>query len=333
MNQTRYATTVGIFVAVGLGLIALLVLNFSQGLTLFNQTYKLHIIMPSTAGLKPAADVMMSGVPIGKVVGPDLVPGGRAVNITVTILSKYKIPKESVFKINALGFLGDQYVEVTPPAWSPTETNRPLGNLQDGNTVVGEAPFDMLEAVRSTADLLGQARKTIKDLDQAITNINRTVLSDETLESLSLSVSNFASVTKIAVKTVQGADDLVHSNTPAVTAMVTNLEAVSQKLNLMSDQLEQIISTNQNDVHEAIKNLRDTTGSFKQVAAGLQAGEGLAGGLLKDEAMKAEAASLISNANFLAAQFGAFGSNLNKDGIWHMLWKHKKNEGSAEPVH
>jgi phospholipid/cholesterol/gamma-HCH transport system substrate-binding protein len=333
MNQTRYAATVGIFVAVGLALTALLVLNFSQGLTLFNQTYKLHVIMPTTAGLKPAADVMMSGVPIGKVVSPELVPGGRAVNITVTILSKYKINKDAVFKIDSLGFLGDQYIEVTPALLPPGVTNSEAGILQNGDTVQGEAPFNMLAAVRSTADLLDQARKTIKDLDQAITNVNRTVLSDQTLASFSVAISNFASVTEIAIKTVQGADNLVTSNSMAVSAIVTNLEAVSQKFNAMADQVEQIITTNRGDVNEAVKNLRDTTASFKHLASGLEAGNGLAGSLLKDETMKAQAAALISNANAVAAEFSAFGSNLNQRGIWRMLWKPKNAERSAEPAH
>ena len=40
----------------------------------------------------------------------------------------------------------------------------------------------MQEAVRSISGLVDQARKTMKDLDQAITNVNRTVLSDQYLD-------------------------------------------------------------------------------------------------------------------------------------------------------
>jgi phospholipid/cholesterol/gamma-HCH transport system substrate-binding protein len=332
MNETRYAGKVGLFVAVGLVLIALLILNFSEGITMFNSTYKLHLIMPSSAGLKPAADVDMAGVPIGKVITQELRQDGRSVNITVSILSKYKIHSDAIFHIDSMGFLGDQYIEVSPALVPAGETNEaPI--LQNGATVQGEAPFNMLAAVRSVADLLEQARKTVKDLDQAITNVNRTVLSDVTLREFSMAISNFASVTEIATKTVQGADDLVVSNSPAIGAMVTNLEAVSEKFNRMADNLQQIVATNGPGVDEAIKNLRDTTASFKQLADGLQAGKGLAGGLLKDEEMKATAASLISNANAVAAEFSAFGSNLNQRGIWSMLWKPKHPERKDDPPH
>jgi phospholipid/cholesterol/gamma-HCH transport system substrate-binding protein len=332
MKGSRYAATVGVFVAVGLALIALLILNFSQGLTLFKGTYDLHLVMPNSAGLKPAADVMMAGVPIGKVVSPELSQDGRSVNITVKILGKYKISKNAIFKIESLGFLGDQYIEAAPAPLVQGATNSEPGVLQNGDTVQGEAPFNMFEAVRSTSDLLDQARKTIKDLDQAITNVNRTVLSDQTLREFSVAISNFASVTEIAVKTVQGADDLVQSNSPAVGAVVTNLVAVSEKFNLMADQIGQIITTNSDDVNVAVKNLRDTTASFKQLASGLQAGKGLAGGLLNDEGMKAQAVALLSNANVVASEFGVFGSNLNQRGVWSMLWKPKHTERSADPA-
>jgi phospholipid/cholesterol/gamma-HCH transport system substrate-binding protein len=333
MSLSRYAAAVGVFVAGGLALIALLVLNFSQGITGFRSTYEIHVVIPTSAGLKPAADVMLSGVPIGKVISPELSEDGRSVTITVKILSKYRIRKDAIFKIESLGFLGDQYIEVSPAPRLAGATNTEPAFLQNGDTLQGEAPFNMFEAVRSTSDLLEQARKTIKDLDQAITNVNRTVLSDQTLRDFSVAISNFASVTEIAIKTVQGADDLVQSNTPAIGAVVTNLLAVSEKFDLMADQVGQIITTNAGDVNEAVKNLRDTTASFKQLATGLQAGNGLAGGLLKDESMKAQAVALLSNANVVASEFSAFGSNLNQRGIWSMLWKPKHSERSQSPAH
>jgi ABC-type transporter Mla subunit MlaD len=322
MSLSRYAAAVGVFVAGGLALIALLVLNFSQGITGFRSTYEIHVVIPTSAGLKPAADVMLSGVPIGKVISPELSEDGRSVTITVKILSKYRIRKDAIFKIESLGFLGDQYIEVSPAPRLAGATNTEPAFLQNGDTLQGEAPFNMFEAVRSTSDLLEQARKTIKDLDQAITNVNRTVLSDQTLRDFS-----------VAIRTVQGADDLVQSNTPAIGAVVTNLLAVSEKFDLMADQVGQIITTNAGDVNEAVKNLRDTTASFKQLATGLQAGNGLAGGLLKDESMKAQAVALLSNANVVASEFSAFGSNLNQRGIWSMLWKPKHSERSQSPAH
>jgi phospholipid/cholesterol/gamma-HCH transport system substrate-binding protein len=325
MNESRIELKVGFFVVAGLALLALLVLSFSRGNTLFDRTYHLRILLPSAAGLKPTADVMMSGVPIGKATGLELMPDGRSVAINVVILAKYKIRTNAVVQIDALGFLGDQYLAVTP------STNQEAGYFRDGAVVRGETPFNMQEAVRSVAGLLDQAKKTVIDLDFAIKNINRTVLSDQSLSNLSLTLSNLESMTTVARAMAQGADDLIRSNTPAVSQAVTNLRSFSEKLNLMAADLDLLVATNRPVVTEAIQNLRDTSASFKQVAADLEAGKGLAGGVLKDEEMKAKAASLISNANAVAAAFATFGTNLNQRGIWSMLWK-PKHTGETSPA-
>ncbi len=188
MNPSRIALKVGIFVAVGLALLALLVLSFSRGSTLFDRTYHLRVLLPSAAGLKPTADVMMSGVPIGKATDLQLMPDGRSVAVNVIILAKYKIRTNALVAIDALGFLGDQYLAVTP------STNLEAGYFRDGAVVQGETPFNMQAAVRSVAGLLDQAKKTVTDLDFAINNINHTVLSQSSLSNLSHTLNHLESM-------------------------------------------------------------------------------------------------------------------------------------------
>jgi phospholipid/cholesterol/gamma-HCH transport system substrate-binding protein len=327
MNNSRIEFKVGMFVAIGLGFMALLVLNFSRGITLFQPTYHLRIIMPTTAGLKPSADVMLFGVPIGKVSSLELGPDGRSVDVTVRLLTKYKIRKDSSFHVDALGFLGDQYVEVSPPLQNPAATTNAADFFKEGDTVLmGEVPFNMQETARSTTGLLDQAKLTLKDIDQAITNVNRTVLSDQTLGGLTAALSNFQSATELAVQVAQSAVNLVHSNTAPVAEAVTNFRTFSEKLNTTADDLDQIIITNRGGVAETVKNLRDTSASIKQIVTNLEAGQGLAGGILTDPAMKAQLDVLLSNADATASAFAAFGSNLNQRGVWRMLWKPKPAE-------
>ena len=100
---------------------------------------------PTVVGLKPSADVMFAGVLIGKVTDTVLQDGGRSVDIKINLLSSYKIRKDAVFSIDSLGFLGDQHIEVSPPSPEVSATNNP-GFLQDGDTVKGQTPFNMLAA-------------------------------------------------------------------------------------------------------------------------------------------------------------------------------------------
>ena len=332
MNNPRFEFKVGLFVFMGVALIALLILNFSKGITLFNPTYKLRVILPNAAGLKTTADVMMAGVPIGKVTSMDLADNGKTVNITISILAKYKIRKDAQFHIDALGFLGDQYVEVSAPTDTGLAPTNQTAYYQNGETVTGEATFNMVEAVRSISGVFDQAKKTIKDLDQAITNVNASALSTNTLAHFVLSVSNLEVVSDRAVDAAGRMQNLLRANTAPFNSAVSNFQALSVRLTNTAAELDRLIVTNRDDVRKVVENLTVASDQYKQIALDLQAGKGSAGALLKDDKMAAEMASFVSNANTMTAEFSEFGSNLNQRGIWAMLWKPKHTETNRPPA-
>lgn len=316
-TNARFEMKVGLFVFVGLVLIALLMLNFSKGLTLLKPTYKVRVIMPNVSGLKPKAGVMISGVPIGSVVSTELSPEGTNVAIIVKILSSYKIHSDANFHVDALGFLGDQYLAI-----SPTKNEAPL--LRDGDTVIGQAPFNLQAAVRSTSELLGQAHQTMENLNEVISNANRTLFSQQTLSSFSETISNLQSVTANAKHTTEIVEGVFQSNSVPLAMTISNFNVASAKLNAMASELEATVSTNRGDLTAAVKDLRATAHNFNQISADLQSGKGLAGSLLKDEELKAQTTAMIANLN-------EFSRNLNEKGLWAMLWKPKRTgkDGSS----
>ncbi len=320
MKDTRIELKVGFFVAVGLALLAVLILSFSRGTTLFASTYKIRLLLPNAAGLKPTADIMMAGIPIGKATSMELLPDGRSVIVNMTVLSRYPIRTNSDFQIDALGFLGDEYISVTPP------TNVATQFLKDGDIVLGRTPFNMQEAIRSVSGLLEHAQVLVKDADRSVNNLNSTILSEHSLTNLGAALANLQKISAAGLKAAEEAEYLVHSNGPAVDQAVANLKTFSEKLNSTVADLDRIIATNGPGVDAAIQNLRDSSASIKQVAADLQAGKGLVGGLLKDESMKMEAAAAISNANATIVSFGTLASNINQRGFWSMLWKPKHTD-------
>jgi len=326
MNDSRFETKVGLFVIVGLALSALLILNFSKGLTFGRATYKLEIIMPTAAGLKPAADVMMAGVPIGKVAATSLSLDGQSVDVTVVVLAKYKIRKDARFHIDALGFLGDQYIEVTPAPG--TAGSGPEGALlADGARVQGDVPFNMQEAVRSISGLVDQGQKTMKDLDKAINNVNNTVLDGATLTNFVATITNFEAVTENLVAMSREIRGVLDSNVVPVHVAITNFAALTAKL---GDTADKLLDSNVASVHVAVTNfealavkLDDMAGKLQPVAEGLQAGQGLAGSLLKDEKMKTNFATLLTNISDMAEQYARFGRSLNEHGLWWHLFNPK----------
>ena len=328
MNDSRFAVKVGIFVAMGLALAALLILNFSKGPMLFKSTYKLHINLPTVAGLKPAADVMMAGVPIGKVVASSLSHDGRAVDITIQVLSSYEIRKDASFRIDAMGFLGDEYIEVTPAEAKPIgQAEAPL--LTNDETVTGEKPFNMQEAVRSISSLVEQGQKTMTDLDKSINSVNNSILDRATLSNFVATMDNFKTVTSDAVGMANEVRGMLDSDLPPVHTALTNFQTLSERLNRVADKLDQAITTNTGDVTDAVKSIQTAAADLRQITDGLQAGQGLAGGILKDEKMKTNVATLITNISNMADEFGRFGQRLNQSSLWHVLFSKPPTNAAA----
>lgn len=308
MSQSKFEWKVGLFVFIGLVLLAGLMLNFSKGLPFFKKTYDLQLHAENVGGIKPKAAVLLSGVKVGNVVDSVLSTNGSVV-IQLEIYNNFKIDRSATFMIDALGFLGDQYVAVTV-------TNSTSQYLTNGENVVAQSPLNLQEAMRSTAGLLSQAQATMRTLDAAISNINRTVLNDATLTSFSRSISNLQSISGNANVSLGKIDLLIESNAPVISASMSNLFD-------FSTQLKSVLATNQDDIGDAVKNLKNASASLNELVADVKATNGTAGLLLRDEQMKMQIASLATNLNTMAQNFSLFGSNLNNRGIWSMLWKPK----------
>lgn len=308
MSQSKFEWKVGLFVLIGLLLLAGLMINFSKGLSLFRDTYELRLRAENVGGIKEEAAVMVSGVKIGNVVRSTLSTNGSVI-ILLKIDAEFKIDKQARFALDSMGFLGDQYVSITA-------TNNTGEFWADGDEVVAESPLNLQEAIRSTAGLLSQAQATMKTLDEAVSNINKTVLNDATLTSFSRSISNLQTISGSANQTLGKIDSLVQSNAPVLNASVSNLFDFSNELKTM-------LATNQNDIASAVKNFRTASSNLNELLEDVKATNGPAGLLLRDEKMKNDLASLATNLNSVAQNFSVFSSNLNSRGIWSMLWKPK----------
>lgn len=315
-QNSKYEWKVGMFVLCGIVLIGALLFNFSKGASFFQPTYQLNVVMHTVAGLKPKAEVMMSGIPVGSVVSTDLGSGATNVIIHVRILSKYKIRSTANFHVDALGFLGDQYIEITPDGSSGDF-------LADGATVNGEAPFDLQQAVRSSADLLQQASRTLHNLDRAISNVNETILSQSMLNNFTNALVNIQDVSQAAARMSVKFEHLLDSNAVPISVTLSNLASVSSKLDAFADDLSVTFSTNRSDITGSIRDFRQTAANFRQISDDLEAGKGLAGGALKDEVMRAQTQAAISNIDQLAVSLRLFSTRLNENGLWGSLWKPK----------
>jgi phospholipid/cholesterol/gamma-HCH transport system substrate-binding protein len=321
MSKSRLEWKVGLFVLIGLVLLAVLMIQFSKGLPFFRSTYDIYLRSPNVGGLKNKAGVLMSGVQVGTVADISLAPGGRRVTITLRILSEYVIHHDARFVIEQSGFLGDQYVSIVP-----TE-NKKLP-FKNHDTADAEAPFNLQEFTRSASGFISRVDETFKKLNDSLADVTRILLNPETLTNLSATAANLRSVSERAIVTVEGINSAVASNSPSVTASVSNLVFFSDQLNRFAEDFRDLLATNREDITRTVKNVESSSESLKAVLSDLEAGKGTAGNLLRNEQTSARVSEIANNLSITT-------SNLNRLGLWKMLWQHKApetNESAVRPL-
>src|ERR1019366_6052348 len=147
MEKSRLELKVGLFVAIGLVLLAVLLVQFSKGTSLFRGTYSVKLHAVNVGGLKVKSGVLLSGVQVGTVSEIQLASDTKSVTIMLKVSKDVKIYHDARFVIEQAGFLGDQFVAVIPTA----NKERPM---VDGDEVDCQEPFNLQEVARSAAGFI-----------------------------------------------------------------------------------------------------------------------------------------------------------------------------------
>ncbi len=317
MSKSRLEWRVGVFVFIGLVLLAVLLLEFSKGLTFFRPTYDIYLKAASVGGLKRRATVMISGVQVGTVSDINLDPTGTNVTLTLRIYSRYKIYRDAGFFIEQSGFLGDQYVSIRPAHNQGTV-------YQNGEAAFAEEPFDLQEFTRSASGFIARIDETVRKLNEVLLDFTRVVLKPETLTNISVAVANLRVASDRALITIDNVNAVLATNAPALDRAGTNLVAFSEQMSQLSARLNDVVRTNATDLNATLKNIETSTETLKGLVGDVQAGRGLAGKLVRDDRMAADLSQILSNLSITS-------SNLNRLGLWGILWQHKPAKTNEPP--
>jgi phospholipid/cholesterol/gamma-HCH transport system substrate-binding protein len=309
---------VGLFVAIGLVLLAVLLVQFSKGTSLFRETYSLRLHAINVGGLKLKSGVLLSGVQVGSVNQIKLAPDGKSVTIVLKVYKDFPIYHDARFVIEQAGFLGDQFVSVIP-------TKNELPVLDNGSEVNCQEPFNLQEVARSAAGFIQRLDGTAKKLDEAVTDLRSQVLNAQTLANFGTTITNLRVFTEQALDTVKSINGIVNTNGAQIDLAVSNAVYFTTGLNQLADSAQGILATNGASLTAATKNIEDLTVTFKLLAADLQAGKGLAGAVLQNQ-------QLATNVQAIAANLSITTSNLNRRGLWGILWSHKPETTATRPA-
>jgi phospholipid/cholesterol/gamma-HCH transport system substrate-binding protein len=309
MTKSRLEWKVGLFMFISLVVLAALLLEFSKGINIFRPTKIILLRAPNVGGLKIRAQVLMAGVQVGTVSDIRLGPQGTNVTIWLKIYSQYEVHKDVRFALETSGFLGDQYVAIMP-------TKNQGDVFHDQDVAEAEAPFNIQEVARSAGGFLRRIEETADRLNDAIADVRQYALNEQTLTNLSVAVHNLRTVSERAISAVDGLNTLVTSNAPALSTSGSNLVLFSQQLTNFGGDLSQLLDTNSPTLNAAVKNIESSTIMLKDLLADVQAGKGLAGNVLQNPELATNVSLIVSNLSITS-------SNLNRLGLWGILWQHK----------
>jgi phospholipid/cholesterol/gamma-HCH transport system substrate-binding protein len=255
------------------------------------------------------------------VAGVALALDGKSVTIYLKIFQRYKIYQDARFEIEQFGFLGDQYVSIYP------DENRGR-ELQDGDEVACRTPFNMQEAVSKATETISRIGQAATNVNEAVSDVRRFVLTERTLTNLAVTLDRFAVLSSEALNTASNLDLLIGTNALPVTAAISNLNYFAAQLTPLVTHANELVANNEAEVTGAIKNIETASGMLTNLLSELQRGEGLAGRLLRDEGMAAHVSLVASN-------LAVTSSNLNRLGLWGILWKPKapKTNAVTPPVY
>jgi phospholipid/cholesterol/gamma-HCH transport system substrate-binding protein len=319
MENKRLEWKVGLFVFIGLVVLALLMIQFSKGASLFRGTYELQLRAGNVGGLKNRSVVLLAGVQVGLVSGITLAPDGKSVTILLKIYKENTIYSDARFVIEASNFLGDQYVAIVPVLnQGPALTNNAVVNC--------EAPFNLQEVARNAAGFIERIDGTAQRLNEAIADVRRLVLNEQTLSNLSASIGTMRLASEHALTTVDNVNTLIQTNRPAITEAVSNVVYFSAQINSFADKFGGVLTTNSTELTAAMKNISASSTALKDILDDAQSGRGLVGRVLKNDA-------LATNVTAIAENLSVTTSNLNRLGLWRVLFPKPPPKTTSPPTH
>jgi len=259
---------VGLFVFVGLAVVAALVVQFGRVGEGFKTYYTVTVQFPNASGLLKGSDVLLAGAKIGRVAsGPRLVPGREGVAVALRIFDYVKVPVESKFTVGSSGLLGDRFVDVQPPAGKPTNF------LHKDAEVAGTRETGMDDLTREGGFLVKDLRDTVQNINGTFTRLNEQALSPANMDNLKSSI------------------DRLNQTTGTLAESSKKIDGVIEKAGATMESSKKAADDVQLAIADARKTIQAATDLFREA----KSGNGLLATLLNNQEVAKDLQALISN--------------------------------------
>lgn len=255
-------------------LVFLAALVFVGGVNVLRQKKKSYTTyLKFAGGLEPGTLVRFGGLKVGSVTKSELDPrDSTRIRIQLQVAEHTPVRTNSKARISALGFLGENYLEI-----SPGTSNAEL--LPAGNEIPSEETAQLPEILNNANALTMNANLLVRDVgdklialtndaNQLVNNLN-TMTGPQAQRHLDAILANL--------------DSLIAETRPPLKQTLANMEGTSSKLSPVIDQvggtlkhadtltqdLNTVVVENRAEIHEALIRLRDSLAEAQHLMVNL----------------------------------------------------------------
>ena len=245
--------------------------SFLKGRDLFSSYTTLYVQYDSVEGLAPSAPVTLNGLAIGKIEKITINPVDGKLLVELQIKTEFPISKSSLATIYEPGFIGGKQIAIEPNFSDKTV-------VESGDRLRANVRLGLTESLsKKLVPLQDKIEKVLVNADNLISGINN-VFDKKTQEDLKKSIAELSSTMEQFHKASAGVNSLLVDNKAQINGAVTNFNKTATNFAKISD------SINKADLGKTVKTLNATLAKVNGIMAGLEAGNGSMGKLLKDDA-------------------------------------------------
>lgn len=222
-------------------------------------------------GLEPGTFVRFGGLKVGTVQEAHIDPeDSTRIRVTLQVAAGTPVRANSKARISSLGFLGENYVEVSPGT-------RDAALLPPGGEIPGLEIVQLAEVFNNVNNITVNANRLVNDLDdkflvianstnQLINNLNSAV-SAENRQHLQAALAN--------------ADAMLAESRPRLKAALVNIESASAKLGptienanqtitqtkTLAGNMNSVVEENRRELRDALVRLHDSLADARRLMA------------------------------------------------------------------
>ena len=275
---------VGLFVVIGILLLALLTMKVEKFQIGKDRGYLVNILFDSAAGLDRSAEVRVAGVHVGNV-EKVMLEKGKA-KVTFRVPPHIILYQDSKAYLKSEGFLGEKYVEISPgtPVFPKVQA--------DGEIEQGEPPTDIEQMLGK----MGAIREDIKEIAKPIGDLLKSVdpkKVERMVDNLNTFSSQLTGMSKDAKETIQKAKD-AFSRVEEIGDKVNKGEGTLGKL-ITDETVYQEAKKTVETAREAAESAKQAVDTLKNLSEQIEKGEGTLGKLIKDETLYNDARELVQS--------------------------------------